>query len=1738
MADKVDSNQKKIEAGIANLSAVIKSLSSNKKGIIKATSDLNEIIKIAAAAADALNSPDAKKAVTVATNISTVLGAIVDMTNAMTKPIKTINKVSTVSLAKARLKIKAIGATINTIVKFATSIKTDINSVIKRIQDIIKMLKTLDNMFVTIHKIKTTLVKRKVRKITGIITELKVLVKATIQLGKYKGISETPKKMKDILAMMTVLKEIINTIRSTRTTGMDRKGKRIDKAVKAIETLVGKLTAMADGIKNVKSTNKKLDEIKSIFSSFKSIMISALIIMPLSLVFVMAAPILLVCIWAAGTVMKLLIRVMVHMMKSPMMLIATVVIAGLVAFNAALVILALSLLVLGLVAIPALMTIPFVLIFMVGLIGLILLFAAFGAITTLAWPALAAGVLGVALVTIAVLCIVVIALLLLLLQTLELDIEKIKENVKKVLATATQIILWVAEPLDEDEQFGQPGEKPAPGIFDIIGHGFMKIVGAVLAVAILLPVLIAVAAIVLMAGLLRLLQNLDLDYSRIHDNVQAVLDCAKWILEFVTEPTKGRFDNPHKDDLLTSLAGFVYKPILKVVDMIAAMLTLAVMVVAILAILLVATMLRLLQNLDLDENKIMANVEMVLQTSRTIINHVFKADDEEKSESDRSVLGSLLGWIYEPIVPILDAVFALAYLAVMVIAVLCLWGIAKLLQFIQDLELNENKIAANTDKIMGLVKHITNIIFGRDDEYSEPSDRGVIGGFLHWVSEKLSLDGLFAVIDAVFTLAYLAVMVIAVLCLLGIAKLLEIIGELDIDERKIMKNVSAVISTVKNIVELIFYKDDENDDGSSRNPIAAFIKWVCDHMGLTQLGKVIEAIFTLAYLAVMMIAILCVLGIAKLLELVGEIPTDVMERAKVNASLAVSTCTHIANLIYNPDEEDQSKSERGGILSFIRWVSPEIGAIMDAILTIAYLALMLVAMVIVLGLVKIMKQIGEIDRSIMDNAFSIVELVMLTCNNIVNKVYDGEDEGSESSNRGALLTIIEWVAGKRVADLLSAILTIAYLALMFFAIYIVAAIAKSLEEIGKIERDDIIKARDNVDLVMSTAVFVMNKVMNGDYELPEAEGGGPLETLLKWLLPDDLVAIVKAIMTIGSLSFAEVMIGVLARIATNIASIGEIDTSIIDVAKTNATKIINASGEILKLMSDNIGGLFEDEDEFETIASVIKGLAGTVDSMAKIGKSLETISKQPDFNMEKAVTNTIKTYQGCLTIIEAIAQPAGEKQGTTPLDALVNAISPGAALMSDATWMIFEQYEAYAKRIESLGKVIKAASTAMKNLSGLMKSLPDLYKAMGEVQNSTTPNMQKITARINALFDTTQHLVDKVYQVVCQKGPEEVANREGELNDAITRVGQQTKLFKSLDKMILAVCGVMRHIRSLSTWFPVIAGLDLKSDVMSNINIMFNSMYKIIKLAVRGTDEDGWDELSSKASKAGKTANNVANLLNSYVSIVPIIQSMADAIAGLNIDVDKIQSNAARAKESLNYMFSVIKAASIPVKNQLVRDNMDLMDRINESITSFTHVSAQDVKNSKDLTDNYIAFLTKVNSMDYTKLKTTEQLMKHWAEMSKSINGNFQGLAQAINEHIMPALNNLNKTMDESMKVQKQIIDDLSKPIDGSNIVAGSGSGETQTGSSATTTTTTTTTTSTPGNGAANKTTKTETGAGDIYEIEENSDENLGRESKNNEPIGDSLSSFINPYGPINKRKKSPLEAALEGDVIRVKIVN
>ena len=95
-------------------------------------------------------------------------------------------------------------------------------------------------------------------------------------------------------------------------------------------------------------------------------------------------------------------------------------------------------------------------------------------------------------------------------------------------------------------------------------------------------------------------------------------------------------------------------------------------------------------------------------------------------------------------------------------------------------------------------------------------------------------------------------------------------------------------------------------------------------------------------------------------------------------------------------------------------------------------------------------------------------------------------------------------------------------------------------------------------------------------------------------------------------------------------------------------------------------------------------------------------------------------------------------------------------------------------------------------------------------------------------------------------------------------------------------------------------------------------------------------------------------------------------------------------------------------------------------------------KNFQNNVKETIALLKTVDVVNIDKLKVADSLMKHIAYLSKSINGNFKALAEAINEDLLSALEKLTKALDDVNS--KEFNTPVSAPVSAGKVLAPSGS--------------------------------------------------------------------------------------------------
>lgn len=94
-----------------------------------------------------------------------------------------------------------------------------------------------------------------------------------------------------------------------------------------------------------------------------------------------------------------------------------------------------------------------------------------------------------------------------------------------------------------------------------------------------------------------------------------------------------------------------------------------------------------------------------------------------------------------------------------------------------------------------------------------------------------------------------------------------------------------------------------------------------------------------------------------------------------------------------------------------------------------------------------------------------------------------------------------------------------------------------------------------------------------------------------------------------------------------------------------------------------------------------------------------------------------------------------------------------------------------------------------------------------------------------------------------------------------------------------------------------------------------------------------------------------------------------------------------------------------------------IFERVAQTMSK-VKIDDKSAKNYQTNVKETVGLIKQVNSVDLNKLKTADRLMAHIAELSKSINGNFEGLAKIISEDLLEALNKLTGALDGTSTIK------------------------------------------------------------------------------------------------------------------------
>ena len=344
----------------------------------------------------------------------------------------------------------------------------------------------------------------------------------------------------------------------------------------------------------------------------------------------------------------------------------------------------------------------------------------------------------------------------------------------------------------------------------------------------------------------------------------------------------------------------------------------------------------------------------------------------------------------------------------------------------------------------------------------------------------------------------------------------------------------------------------------------------------------------------------------------------------------------------------------------------------------------------------------------------------------------------------------------------------------------------------------------------------------------------------------------------------------------------------------------------------------------------------------------------------------------------------------------------------------------YEKQVEK-NQTAKAIADVEKIVSSMGKIMETL-KLLSEVTlNDDIKN--KINTNIKEIFNYISEITIKVDDLLNPKtsnkgvlsnnaNAEKSKNIANALNenasDYIEKLGSVGQIFTTLSDIMDSI----KKIKEIE-----VKQKDIDT-ITRNINFLFGSVNyisgqiqdQIDSIPPDGIDTEALDTIVSgltSLTDAFETLGDIklGDFEKNAKTCIKFLNSLAD------ITLDENKANA--ATNAVNAVANFISSSNRAFNNGTAEKRLKFMERLNTVVTALGNVSPEHVNRSQQIIRAQISYLDKINSIDISKLKTSARMVESMAKLSRSIRGNFEGLAESINEDLMPVLKELKEIMEK-----------------------------------------------------------------------------------------------------------------------------
>jgi len=305
-----------------------------------------------------------------------------------------------------------------------------------------------------------------------------------------------------------------------------------------------------------------------------------------------------------------------------------------------------------------------------------------------------------------------------------------------------------------------------------------------------------------------------------------------------------------------------------------------------------------------------------------------------------------------------------------------------------------------------------------------------------------------------------------------------------------------------------------------------------------------------------------------------------------------------------------------------------------------------------------------------------------------------------------------------------------------------------------------------------------------------------------------------------------------------------------------------------------------------------------------------------------------------------------------------------------------------------------------------------------------------VLGNVNTIMGTANSVIDAIFQPAEEQNTPGGSGFLGALKHFFTGLVDIIELIASIGKLALTMVAIalVRLVGGELNW---IANFDTTNTdkAAQNTQTIMSTADAVVHAIFSGGEEE---------TKEGPGRKFLGFIKNAFQSIATVIESIVGVgKMGLTLAAVGMVALLARELQTINDISNTVDKKQIldntdlilTVSDQIVKKVFDAttgfdidekklkkFNKLTSALDDFIKAADRKADNLGQNIDNTIKFVDKIDSVKLENLETATNMFEKMAEFSKSISGNFEGLADAINDKIMPLLEELNGSLDKTNK--------------------------------------------------------------------------------------------------------------------------